>query len=116
MSMFGFPLLRSTFDPLRLTEITFETLMKEYFGEKKVDLTDAKLLDTYAYVVNGVQYEQKVYRLRNHSIFVETDTNYNFSIKLLEEELKVEIARQEFEKAATLRDKISLLKKNQTPR
>lgn len=107
----GFPLLRSfdPFEPLYTTNISFEELMKEYFGERKVDLTDAKLLDTYKYDVNHIQYEQKVYRLKDGSLYTTTKST-DASIEVLKKELDEAVAKQDFEKAAVLRDKLKSLK------
>jgi len=107
--MFNFPLLRAlSIVPVPTFEL--DDLMNEYFGNKSVDLTDAKILDVYAYAVEGIQYEQKVYRLKNNSIYVETKPNAGVSIIQLEKELREAVIAQQFEKAATIRDKIKSLK------
>src|SRR5688500_18830747 len=107
--MFGFPLLRSL-NTIPVEAVTFESLINSYFGEKEVDLEGAKTLDVYHYTVNSIQYEQKVYRLKNGSVYVATTSNTDETKNIFEEELKKAVAEQRFEYAASLRDKLKRLK------
>lgn len=105
--MFGFPLVRSF--KVIPEIISLDTLMESYFGKEDVDLEGAKLLDTYAYEVSGLQYVQKVYRLANGALYTETVQDTEASKIHLENELNDAIKNQEFEKAAVLRDKLKAL-------
>jgi excinuclease UvrABC helicase subunit UvrB len=101
--MYGFPLLRA------LSIITLEDLCTSYFC-KEPDLTDAKLLDVHSYIVNDIQYTQKVYRLKDSSLYTKTTQDSDVSIKFLQEKLDESVKAQNFEVAAYLRDKIKSLK------
>lgn len=106
--MFGFPLLRNL-SILPLKSIDLETLLSSYFAIEP-DLTDAKLLDTYTYVVNDIQYEQKVYRLKDGSLYTSTRQNTDVSKEFLQKKLDEAVKAQDFETAVYLRDKIKKLK------
>lgn len=69
-----------------------------------VDITNAKLLDTHQYKIKSTIYEEKVYRLADGIIYVNTIVlDENTDIQLL---IKKAIAEERYEDAATLRDKI----------
>lgn len=104
--MFGFPAL---FSVLPITPLTFEKIIEEHFGNEKVDLDDATQIDFHTYSVNGVSYKQKVYRLKDNSIYVET-TQHSESLEELKEQLAKAVSEQRFEDAVWLRDRIKLRK------
>jgi excinuclease UvrABC helicase subunit UvrB len=77
----------------------------------EVDLKYAKLLDTHTYTVDGIVYKQKVYRLKNHTIYVDTTVVPEVSLENLEKELDEAVKTENFEEAIILRNKIKRLKK-----
>jgi excinuclease UvrABC nuclease subunit len=91
----------------------FSNAIEDFLGTKvKVKKEAAKLLDTHQYTVNGIVYEQKVYRLADKTIYTETDVLSDASIELLEEQKRLAVEEQRFEDAAKLRDKLEVLKTN----
>jgi len=104
--MFG-----SSIFPLR--EQTLRDIMNYHLGinTEKVDLKTAKLIDTCTYSAGGIVYEQKVYRLKSKSIYVETTVVTEVSLENLEKELEEVLKDENFEEAIVLRDKIKRLKK-----
>lgn len=107
----GFPLLRSL-SAFPLSQVTLDEFMENYLlgGKQEVDLNEAKLLDTYNYEVNGIHYEEKVYRLKSGSLYTTTTSNNSATLKQLRHELGEAVRIQDFEKAAILRDKINAIK------
>lgn len=114
--MFGFNKLggaKSTvFGNLLSNEPLFSSeLLNDLFGfDKDTEIEDATLIDTYQYQEGNLTYEQKVYRLKNNSIYVETTNVKDSEIESLEKRKTRAIAENRFEDAAVLRDRISFLK------
>lgn len=77
----------------------------------QVNLEGASLLDDYTFEKNGMVYNQKVFRLLDHSIYTETELVKEATVLSLEQQLKEAIANEKFERAAILRDKIKACKK-----
>lgn len=107
--MFGFPLtLGRKFDSLFSREIFNEEDLKDWFGfDKQTELSDAKLIDTHRYTEGKLVYEQKVYRLSDNSIFVDTVVVRDKEAESLQSKLERAISEQRFEDAAKLRDQIA---------
>lgn len=74
------------------------------------DLSKAKLLDTHQFTENGITYEQKVYRLDDHTVYAVTKTVRDEAVEQLKKELERAISEQRFEDAAVLRDKLNSAK------
>lgn len=67
------------------------------------------LLDTHQFTVNNIHYEQKVYRLKDNSIHVETEDLANaVSVMGMRRRLEKAVRQQNYELAAELRDKIKV--------
>lgn len=97
-----FPSLDNVFDHLS------EDLRNAFVPQ--VDYDGATLIDTYQYSIGEENYEQKVYRLKNHSICVEIENLADTKNKeSLQRRLTRAIKMQNFELAASLRDKIKTL-------
>jgi excinuclease UvrABC helicase subunit UvrB len=110
--MFGFPLLLGKRDKSLFRPSLFpDEFLEDWFGfDEKVELDDATLLDTHEYQNGSLTYEQKVYRLADKSIYVQTKTIKGSELSTLEEQKQKAISEQRFEDAAHLRDKIKRLK------
>lgn len=112
--MFGFTMLQGDVFPIK----TFGSIFSDEFlqnlsgFDKTAELEGATLLDTHHYTVDKLTYEQKVYRLKDNSIFVETKHVIDGEIVSLNQQLDKAIVEQRFEDAAILRDKIAELNKN----
>jgi hypothetical protein len=90
-----------------------DELLDCLFGfDKKAELIDGTLLDTHQYTVGDLTYEQRVYRLKDNSIFVDTKQVKDTELESLTGKLAEAIKSQNFEEAAILRDKIKSLKTN----
>jgi protein-arginine kinase activator protein McsA len=90
-----------------LAQLTLEDLLGEVFDTKDVDLEGSKLLDVHAFVVGNSKYEQKVYRLKNGSIYTTTKQVEDEGLKFLQRQLDEAVKDQRFEDAVLLRDKIA---------
>jgi excinuclease UvrABC helicase subunit UvrB len=108
--MFGFTFLRSSVFG-QSDDLFSDDFLKNLSGfDKEVELEGATLLDVHRYEVNDLTYEQKVYRLRDHSIFTETKTIRDSALETKKLHLAKAIEEQRFEDAAKLRDEIKALK------
>jgi|ERR1700749_4035870 len=107
----GFSLLRGL-STMPLTQITLDEFVENmlYGVKKEVDLTNARLLDTYTYEVNDIEYLQKVYRLKSGEIHISTENIDDKDSKNLRRELEYAIQREDFERAAQIRNRLKSLK------
>lgn len=72
----------------------------------QIDKKTAKVIDTYRFKEGDFTYKQTVYRLKDHTIYVETEVVQDDELRLLRERLKQAVEDQMFEDAAKLRDEI----------
>jgi protein-arginine kinase activator protein McsA len=89
-----------------LTDRAFDTFFESFGSVKNVDLKDAKLIDTHNYTANGVVYTQRVMRLADNSIYVDTTVEKEETKKNLNSLLTKAVEEERFEDAAELRDQI----------
>jgi len=100
--MFGF---RNVFG----SDPEFFRFFHDFFGEiEEAKLAGARLLNDENFTINGIEYNQKVYLLVDHSVYTVTkQTNESAE---LQNALKKAIKNEEYEEAAKLRDQIKNLK------
>lgn len=71
-----------------------------------IDKTGSTVIDTFRYREGDCTYKQTVYRLKDHSIYVETDLAQDDGLVMLKARLTKAIREERYEDAATLRDEI----------
>jgi hypothetical protein len=90
-----------------------DELLRNMSGfNKKTNLKDATLLDVHKYQVGTMTYEQKVYRLKDHSIFVDTTTLKDTEEESYKREIAKAVSEENYEEAARVRDILKTYIKN----
>jgi hypothetical protein len=109
--MFGFPLLLGKRDKSLFRPSLFPD---EFLEDWLVLMKRWSLMMPHSSIPTSIRmgsltYEQKVYRLADKSIYVQTKTIKGSELSTLEEQKQKAISEQRFEDAAHLRDKIKRL-------